>query len=186
MTIVFIIVGIVILAIIGYSIFTYNTFIKLFNYVEESWKQIDVQLQRRHDLIPNLVATVQGYTTHEQNVFQAVTEARMTALHVSGPEKIGQVEEQLTKSLHNLVAVAENYPALKASHNFLQLQHELGDTEDRIAASRRIYNSNVREYNTKQQTLPSNMIANRMHLTTAEYFQADATANTVPALKNII
>ncbi len=164
----------------GWWLVTYNGFVKLRNLVEESWKQIDVQLQRRHDLIPNLVNTVKGYAAHEKSTFEAVVAARDAAVTAQGVAAQGEAENMLTGALNKLFALAEAYPDLKASTNFLQLQTELTGTEDRIAAARRIYNANVREYNTRQQTLPANIVAKQMGLTPAEYFEVEDPAKGVP------
>ena len=135
---------------------TYNGFVKLRNIVEESWKQIDVELHRRYDLIPNLVETVKGYAAHERQTFENVTAARAAAVSPgSGPAEQAMQENMLTSALRQLLAVAEAYPDLKANQNFLELQTSLTQTEDRIAAGRRFYNANVRTFNTKVETLPA-------------------------------
>jgi len=163
---------VVVLGVVGiWCLVTFNKFVRLRNLVTESWKQIDVQLQRRHDLIPNLVGTVKGYAAHERETLHIVVKARTLAIQAHGPVKISETENDLTKALERLFVVAEAYPELKASQNFLQLQRELSDTEDRIAAARRIYNSNVRLYNVRQESLPSNVVATRMGLVLAEYYE---------------
>jgi LemA protein len=155
-------------------IVSYNRFVSQRNLVQESWRQIDVELHRRHDLIPNLVETVKGYATHEREVFDAVTKARAAAAAPgSTPAEQAQQEGVLGQALGRLFAVAEAYPELKASTNFLELQHELSDTEDRIAAGRRFYNANVRAMNTRVEKFPSNLIAQMFGFTKAEYFQVD-------------
>ena len=153
---------------------TYNGLIRLRNLVQESWKQIDVELHRRYDLIPNLVETVKGYASHERGTFEAVTQARAAASTPGAtPAEQAQQENMLTGALRQLFAVAEAYPDLKANQNFLELQRQLTETEDRIAAGRRFYNANVRAFNTKIQSVPSNVVAGLFHFTEAEYFEVD-------------
>jgi len=180
--------SIVVLAIIViaglWAIAMYNGFVRLRNLVQEAWRQIDVELHRRHDLIPNLVETVKGYAAHERGVFEEVTAARAAA--VSGgasPAVQAQQENVLTQALGRLFAVAENYPVLRASENFQQLQAELTNTEDRIAAGRRFYNANVRTLNTKVETFPANIIASMFGFTRAEYFETeDPAVRAVPGV----
>lgn len=167
-------------ALMWWWIATYNEFVKLGNLVEASWKQIDVQLQRRHDLVPNLVGAVKGYAAHEKEVLAAVTSARAAALAARGPAAQAPAEGALDAAIARLLAIAEAYPDLKASSNFLHLQEELADSENRVAAARRIYQSNVRDYNTKQKTVPSVIVAKQMSLAPAEYFDADVAARDVP------
>ena len=146
------------------------------NRVKEAWSDIDVQLKRRYDLIPNLINTVKGYASHEKEVFQKVTEARSNAMQA---EKSGnaaesaQAENMLSGALKSLFAVAEAYPDLKANQNFLELQRELSDTENKIQASRRFYNGNVRDYNTKQEVFPTNLIASMFGFKPADFFEID-------------
>ena len=172
--IIVIIIGVVL--IIGTGIGIYNSIVTLRNRVENSWHQIDVQLRKRYDLIPNLVETVKGYAAHEKGVFEKVTEARANALNA---EKAGDIagsakaENMLTGALKSLFAVAEAYPDLKANQNFLDLQQQLADTEDKIQASRRFYNGNVRDFNTKQEVFPTNMIANMFAFKKAEFFEIE-------------
>ncbi|GAA4350013.1 LemA family protein [Angustibacter luteus] len=175
-----VIVIVVILAL--YFVSQYNGLIRLRNVVQESWRQIDVELNRRHDLIPNLVETVKGYASHERETLQAVTNARAAAAAPgASPAQQAQQENVLTAALGRLFAVAEAYPDLKANTNFLQLQRDLTDTEDRVAASRRFYNANVRALNTKVETVPSNIVAGMFHITTAEYFEVeDAATRAAP------
>ena len=135
----------------------YNGLVKLKNRAKEAWSDIDVQLKRRHDLIPNLVETVKGYATHEKEVFQKVTEARANAINAQNPKAQGEAENMLSGALKSLFAVSENYPELKASQNFLELQRDLRDTEDKIQAARRFYNGNVRDLNIKIETLKLRM-----------------------------
>lgn len=160
------------------TVLSYNRFVRQRNLVQESWRQIDVELRRRHDLIPNLVETVKGYAAQERTVLTAVTEARsaaMTALQgqASGVAAQGQAETALGQALGRLLAVAESYPDLKSSQNFLALQQQLAETEDRIAAGRRFYNGNVRALNTRVETFPSSIIASTFHFSKAEYFEVD-------------
>lgn len=165
-----------------WAVGTYNGFVRLRNLVEESWRQIDVELHRRHDLIPNLVETVQGYAAHERDVLNEVTAARTAAATPSA----GRVEQaahegRLSAALGHLFAVAEAYPQLRASESFVHLQSELTNTEDRIAAGRRFYNANVRALNTKVETFPANAVANAMGVSRAEYFELeDPAARAVP------
>lgn len=155
----------------------YNGLVRLRNVVQESWRQIDVELTRRHDLIPNLVETVKGYAAHERETLQAVTEARTAAAAPgASPAQQAKQENVLTAALGRLFAVAEAYPDLKANQNFLQLQRDLTDTEDRLAASRRFYNANVRALNTKVETVPSNIVAGLFNIERAEYFEAEDPA----------
>lgn len=162
--------------IIIWAILTYNSLITLKNRTDEAWSDIDVQLKRRYDLIPNLMETVKGYASHESSVFEAVTKARTTAMQAeqSGvPAEIGKAENVLTGALKSLFAVAENYPDLKASQNFLQMQDELSDTENKIQASRRFYNGNVRDFNIKIQTFPSNIVANIFKFISRQFFEIE-------------
>ena len=163
-----IILVVVILAII----FMYNGLIRLKNRVDEAWSDIDVQLKRRYDLIPNLVSTVKGYAAHEKEVFEKVTEARSRAMGAGAADK-AEAENMLSNTLKSLFAVAEAYPDLKANQNFLELQRELTDTEDKIQASRRFYNGNVRDFNTKIEVFPTNLMAGALGFTKREFFQAE-------------
>ncbi len=167
-----------------WGVATYNGFVRLRNLVQEAWRQIDVELHRRHDLIPNLVETVKGYAAHERAVFDEVTTARAAAAAPgAGPAQQAVQENQLTAALGRLFAVAEAYPQLRAAENFLALQNELTTTEDRIAAGRRFYNANVRQLNTKVETFPSNIIAGWFGFTRAEYFEAeDPAVRAVPTV----
>jgi LemA protein len=171
-----VIAAIVVIALL-WGIATYNGFVRLRNLVQEAWRQIDVELHRRHDLIPNLVDTVKGYAAHERGVFDEVTAARAAAAQPgSSPAQQAAQENQLTQALGRLFAVAEAYPVLRASENFMALQGELTNTEDRIAAGRRFYNANVRQLNTKIESFPSNVIAGWFSFVRAEYFEADDPA----------
>ncbi len=176
-----VIVAIVVIVLL-WGVAQYNGFVRLRNLVQEAWRQIDVELHRRHDLIPNLVETVKGYAAHERGVFDEVTRARAAAAGPgAGPAEQAAQEAALSQALGRLFAVAENYPVLRASENFQQLQAELTNTEDRIAAGRRFYNANVRELNTKVETFPANIIAGMFSFTKAEYFEAeDPAVRAVP------
>jgi LemA protein len=155
-------------------IWLFNSLIRMRNRVDEAWSDIDVQLKRRHDLIPNLVNTVKGYAKHEKGVFEEVTKARSNAINAKGPAAHAQAENMLTGALKSLFAVAEAYPDLKASDNFLHLQRELTDAEDKIQAARRFYNGNVRDFNTKVQVFPSNLVAGVLGFKKYEFFEAAA------------
>jgi LemA protein len=177
MTVVLIVIVALIVIAVIYTIATYNSLIRLQNRADEGFSDIDVQLKRRHDLIPNLVETVKGYASHERQVFENVTAARSNAVAAQGPEAQAQAENQLTGALRQLFAVAENYPDLKASTNFLELQNELTDTEDKIQASRRFYNMTVRDLNTKVQQFPSSIIAGFANAKEREFFELDEPAD---------
>jgi len=167
---------IIILAIlILWVIMMYNGLVKLKNRVDEAWSDIDVQLKRRHDLIPNLINTVKGYATHEKELFEKVTLARTVAISAGTPAQKEEAENALSGTLKSLFAVAEAYPDLKANQNFLELQRELTDTEDKIQASRRFYNGNVRDFNTKIETFPTNIFAGMLHFVKREFFQAESS-----------
>jgi LemA protein len=155
----------------------YNGFVQLVNRSKEAWSDIDVQLKRRYDLIPNLLNTVKGYAAHEQTAFEKVTEARtraITAEQSGNPAEIAKAENMLTGALKSVFAVAEAYPDLKANQNFLELQHELSDTENKIQAARRFYNGNVRDLNTGLQSFPSNIIAGLFKFAKMEFFELEA------------
>lgn len=168
--------GIVLIVIVLVAVFIivmYNGLVTLKNRTEEAWSDIDVQMKRRYDLIPNLVNTVKGYATHEQTAFEKVTEARAKAMSATGVTGKGEAENMLTGALKSVFAIAEAYPDLKANQNFLELQQELSDTENKIQASRRFYNGNVRDLNTKIETFPSNIIAGMFAFTKREFFELD-------------
>ena len=167
------IIVIVVAAIIFWIVATYNRLVSLKNRTEEGWSDIDVQLKRRYDLIPNLMETVKGYAKHEEGVFSKVTEARTSAMSAQGVEAKGKAENMLTGALKSLFAVAEAYPDLKASVNFAKLQDELSDTENKIAYSRQFYNSSVLDYNTKIQVFPNVFFARILNFKEAEFFGAD-------------
>ncbi|HEX4868926.1 MAG TPA: LemA family protein [Acidimicrobiales bacterium] len=175
MIIVWILVAIIVLAVI-YVIVTYNGLVSLRNKIENAWAQIDVQLKRRHDLIPNLVETVKGYAAHERGTLEAVIQARNVALTASGPHDQAAAENMITGALKSVFALAEAYPDLKANTNFLNLQEELSGTEGRIAYARQYYNDSVYRYNTKIQSFPANAIAGRFRFGEREYFEAEGEA----------
>lgn len=164
------IIVIVVLAI--WIIAIYNGLIRLKNRVDEAWSDIDVQLKRRYDLIPNLVSTVKGYAAHEKEVFEKVTAARTAAMGAGTGAGKAEAENMLSGALKSLFAVAESYPDLKANQNFLELQRELTDTEDKIQASRRFYNGNVRDFNTKIEVFPTNIFAGMLNFTKRDFFEA--------------
>lgn len=153
---------------------TYNGLVRRKNQVQEGWSDIDVQLKRRYDLIPNLMETVKGYMQHEDRVLTQVTEARTLAMKAENADTRAQAENALTGALKSLFAVAENYPDLKASANFLKLQDELADTENKIQAARRFYNGQVRDFNTAVQVFPTNLIASIMGMKAFAFFEAEA------------
>jgi len=172
--IVLIVIVVIVVVLLLWAVGMYNGLVRLRNLVQEAWRQIDVELNRRHDLIPNLVESVKGYAAHESGVFEEVARARSAAVAPgAGPAEQAVQENQLTQALGRLFAVAEAYPVLRASENFQQLQAELTNTEDRIAAGRRFYNANVRELNTKVESFPSNVVAGAFHFERAEYFEAE-------------
>jgi LemA protein len=158
----------------------YNSLISLRNRCDNAWAQVDVQLKRRYDLIPNLVETVKGYAKHEREVFQNVTEARAKAINAGTVKDQGLAENQLTGALKTLFAVAENYPELKANQNFLMLQEELAGTEGKIAYARQFYNDTVMKFNMKQQVFPSNIIAKTFNFKEKEYFELEEPAAKEP------
>ena len=166
-----------------YIVSLYNGLVTLRNRVKNAWSQIDVQLKRRTDLIPNLVETVKGYAGHEKNVFENVTKARSSLMNATTVQETAEANNQLTGTLKSLFAVAENYPELKASENFRELQQHLSDTEDKIAYSRQFYNDTVLMYNNKVQMFPSNLMANAFNFTEAEFFEVAESEKTVPKVK---
>jgi LemA protein len=159
---------------------SYNRFVRQRNLVQESWRQVDVELKRRHDLIPNLVETVKGYATHESQTFEKTTQARAAAMQAQSVEETAKAEQQLTRALADVKAVAENYPELRATENFQQLSRNLSELEDEIQASRRIYNSNVQSYNTDIEQFPGSIIANQGHFTKREFFEIEDPADREP------
>jgi LemA protein len=170
MTILYIVLGVLALILI-WAVFSYNGFIKLINQAKEAWADIDVQLKRRYDLIPNLVNTVKGYATHESTAFEKVTAARTAAMGAGNIEEKGKAENQLTGALKSIFAIAEAYPDLKANQNFLELQRELSDTENKIQAARRFYNGNVRDLNTSVESFPGNILASMFKFAKMEFFE---------------
>jgi len=167
--IVLIVIAVFIFIVVG----IYNSLITLRNRADNAWAQVDVQLRRRYDLIPNLVETVKGYAKHEREVFENVTEARSKAINAGTVKEQGEAENMLTGALKSLFAVVENYPDLKANQNFLMLQEELAGTEGRIAYARQFYNDTVMKLNMKQQVFPSNIIANMFNFKEKEYFEIE-------------
>ena len=178
-TTLYIILAIVVLVIL-WAIFAFNKFVTLRNRASEAWSDIDVQLKRRYDLIPNLVETVKGYATHEKEAFENVTKARSAAMGAGTPAQKGQAENMLSGALKSLFAVAEAYPDLKANQNFLELQRELSDTENKIQSSRRFYNGNVRDLNTSIESFPGNVIANMFSFKKREFFELNDEAAKEP------
>ena len=172
MLVVYVLIAVVVILAI-WAISAYNGFVKLVNNTKEAWSDIDVQLKRRYDLIPNLVNTVKGYAAHESTAFEKVTQARAAAMGASGVADKGQAENTLTGALKSVFAIAEAYPELKANQNFLALQAELSDTENKIQAARRFYNGNVRDLNTAIEVFPGNVIANSFHFSKMELFTLD-------------
>jgi LemA protein len=163
----------IVIVIAFWFVATYNGLVVFRNRTKEAWSDIDVQLKRRYDLIPNLVETVKGYAAHERELFEKVTQARSQAMGAQGMKAREEAENVLSSTLKSLFAVAENYPDLKASANFLELQKEITDTEDKIQAARRFYNTNVRDLNTKIETFPTNVIAGMLGFAKMEFFGAN-------------
>ena len=176
MTWFYILLAIVVLVVIVF-VALYNGLVRLKVRVDEAWSDITVQLKRRYDLIPNLVETVKGYATHEKEVFEKVTEARASAMNAQGVKETAAAENQFEGALKSLFAVSENYPQLRATENFQQLQAELTDTEDKIMASRRFYNGGVRDLNTKLQVFPSNIVGSMLGIKPREFFEVDNQAD---------
>jgi LemA protein len=163
-----------------YVIVAYNGLVTLRNRVREAWSDIDVQLKRRYDLIPNLVEVVKGYASHERETFDKVIQARSKAMSAQGIKEKGDAENALSGTLKSLFALSENYPDLKASANFLELQKELTDTEDKIQAARRFYNGNVLDFNTKMETFPTNLISGMFGFKVSEFFAAEEGEKAAP------
>lgn len=179
MTGIIVVVVVVVVLLLAYAVLAYNGLVRTRNRIDNAYSQIDVQLKRRYDLIPNLVETVKGYAAHEKSTFEAVTAARSNAMQAQesgSPGQQAEAENMLSGTLKSLFAVAEQYPDLKANQNFLNLQEELTSTEDRIAYARQFYNDTVLSYNTKIQSVPSNMIAGVFHFVVREYFEGDPEA----------
>jgi LemA protein len=181
MQVVLIFIGVIILLPFVYVILTYNTLVALRNHIRDAWSNIDTELKRRYDLIPNLVATVKGYAAHEKEVFERVTELRARCMAGQGArhEQVAN-ESQLVDALKRLLAVVENYPQLKADKHFLELQRELVNTEDRIQAARRFFNGNVRDYRNKCETIPSSLIAGVFGFELHDYFNVSPSVREVP------
>jgi LemA protein len=177
------IILILIVLLILWLILIYNSLVRSKYRVDEAWSDINVQLKRRYDLIPNLVETVKAYAGHEREIFQKVTEARSRAMQATTLDEKGKAENALSSTLKSLFAVAENYPDLKASTNFLQLQSELSDTENKIQAARRFYNGNVRDFNTKLQIFPTNLFVRTLGFTAREFFQIEEEEKAAPQVK---
>jgi len=174
----------IIVLVILWVIFVFNSLVRLRNRTKEAWSDIDVQLKRRYNLIPNLVKTVQGYASHEKEVFQKVTEARAQAINAKTVKEQGEAENMLSGALKSLFAVSESYPELKASQNFLELQRELRDTEDKIQAARRFYNGNVRDLNIKIESFPANIVARLFNFTKMDLFEIEIPeAREVPQVE---
>lgn len=171
----------VVVAAVGWALWMYNKLVSLKNQAEEAWSDIEAQLKRRHNLIPNLVSTVKGYASHERATLDSVTQARTAAMAAETPAQHAAAENALSSTLKTLFAVSENYPDLKANANFLELQRELSDTEDKILASRRFYNTTVRDLNTAVESVPTNIIANLFSFKKREFFELeDEAARAVP------
>lgn len=169
----FMLLTLAIVVVIAFVIVIYNKLVKMRNHADEAWSDIDVQLKRRYNLIPNIVETVKGYAEHEDTVFTKVTEARSNAINAGSLKEQAQAENMLSGALKSLFAVAEDYPDLKANENFMQLQNELVDTEDKIQAARRFYNGTVRDYNTKLQQFPNSLVANVFKFEDKEFFEVE-------------
>jgi LemA protein len=180
MTIVIIVVVAILILAVLYFIAKRNSIIAARNRVDESWSGIDVQLKRRHDLVPNLVETVKGYAEHEKETFEKATKARAEAMQATSVAETAKAESKLTGALTELRAVAENYPTLRATENFQQLSRNLSELEDEIQASRRIYNSNVQSYNTDIQQFPGSIIANQGGFSAREFFEIDEAERAAP------
>jgi LemA protein len=178
-----IIIGIILVLLVIYIVYLYNSLIQFRNRVRNAWSQIDVQLKRRTDLIPNLVETVKGYAKHEKNVFENVTKARTRLMDAKTVKENEKANNQLTDALKTLFAVAESYPNLKANENFKDLQRQLSETEDKIAYSRQFYNDTVLMYNNKVQMFPSNLIASLFKFKESEFFEIAETERETPKVK---
>lgn len=169
------IIWLLLILLVGWGIYAYNRFVVLKNRTEEAWSDIEVQMKRRYDLIPNLVSTVKGYAAHESSAFEKVTEARAKAISAGTVAEHAAAENMLTGALKSLFAVAEAYPDLKANVNFLELQRELSDTENKIQSARRFYNANVRDLNSAIDMFPGNIISRIFHFTKREFFDIPDT-----------
>lgn len=184
MTVALVVLGVLLLVVAGWLVVTYNGFVRLRNLVAESWRQVDVELTRRHELVPNLVEVVQRYAAHERSAIDAVNQARADVLRpASGPAEQAAQETALGRALGGLVAVAEAYPALRASEGFVELQRELAGTEDRIAAARRFSNANVRELSTRLESFPARLVGRGFGFVPGEYVElSDPAARQVPVV----
>jgi len=181
-----IIIGAIILVPVIYIVVTYNALVSLKNYINESWSNIDTELKRRYDLLPNLVATVKGYAAHEKDVLERVTELRTRCVANNGPPQEQAVDEvQLVDAVKQLLAVVEKYPDLKADEHFLELQKELINTEDRIQAARRFYNGNIRDYRNRCETVPSNIVAGMFGFQPQAFFEVPPAVREVPDVGNL-
>ena len=183
MNLILIIIIVIIIVIIGLVISIYNGLVKGRNKVKNAWAQIEVQLNRRGDLIPNLVETVKGYASHESKVLDNVTRARAGLMNANGVQEMAEADNAITQSLKSLFAVAESYPDLKANENFQNLQNQLEDTENKISYSRQFYNDTVLMYNNKCETFPSNLFANAFGFKQAEFFKAAEGTTEVPKVE---
>jgi LemA protein len=179
----YVIAGVVVVVLVVVFFGIYNSLVRLRNRADNSWAQVDVQLKRRYDLIPNLVETVKGYASHEQSTFEQVVEARNRAVAAGTVEEQAQAENFLTGALKQLFALAESYPDLKASQNFSELQAQLADTENKIAVSRQIYNDSVLTFNNRVQTVPSNMVAAMTGFSVKPFFDAPDAAEQAPEVR---
>jgi len=180
MTIALIVIAAIVVLAVLYFIVKRNSIISARNRVDEAWSGIDVQLKRRHDLVPNLVETVKGYAEHESSTFEKTTQARAEAMKAQTVEETAKAEQKLTQALADVKAVAENYPTLRATENFQQLSRNLSELEDEIQASRRIYNSNVQSYNTDIEQFPGSIVANQGNFTKREFFEIEDPADREP------
>jgi LemA protein len=184
--VVVIVVVVVVVVLLGGGVFAYNGLVRRRNRTQEAWSEVDVELKRRHDLIPNLVETVKGYAAHEQGTFEAVTAARAGAVSAGAtgdPSKIAPAENLLAQSLRSLFAVAENYPQLRAVESFLQLQEQLTATEDKLEYARRYYNTSARVYNSSLQTFPRNILAGSFSFRPVTFFETADAERAVPAVR---
>ena len=177
------IVVVVIAALLLFLVFVYNRLVRLRNRTQNAWAQVDVQLRRRYDLIPNLVETVKGYAAHEQGTFEEVTKARTAAQQAQSVQDQAQAENALTAAIGRLFAVAEAYPQLRATENFQQLQAQLADTEQKIAVSRQVYNDTVLTYNNATQTVPTNLVAGTFRFAPKDFFEIEEPAREAPQVK---
>ena len=178
-----VIIVVVIAALLLFLVFVYNRLVRLRNRTQNAWAQVDVQLRRRYDLIPNLVETVKGYAAHEQGTFEDVTKARTAAQQAQGVQGQAQAENALTAAIGRLFAVAEAYPQLRATENFQQLQAQLADTEQKIAVSRQVYNDTVLTYNNATQTVPTNLVAGIFGFAPKDFFEIEEPAREAPQVK---